>query len=166
MRRSASIWSLETRAGSRSACSCIVNGESILTRLVANLVDNAVRHNQPGGWIQVTTTADHTIGRLRLGRLPAAGELAGTGPGRRRKSRLVLDGQGDVELDLAVVHRHRGVGKVRHPVGSQAPRVADAARPGRRGAGRGRQETRRPVARRASGGHRPRASRCPVPAMS
>jgi signal transduction histidine kinase len=27
----------------------------LLDRLVANLVDNAVRHNQPGGWIQVAT---------------------------------------------------------------------------------------------------------------
>jgi signal transduction histidine kinase len=27
----------------------------LLDRLVANLVDNAVRHNQPGGWVQVAT---------------------------------------------------------------------------------------------------------------
>ena len=27
----------------------------LLDRMVANLVDNAVRHNQPGGWIQVAT---------------------------------------------------------------------------------------------------------------
>ena len=27
----------------------------LLDRLVANLVDNAVRHNSPGGWIQVAT---------------------------------------------------------------------------------------------------------------
>ena len=27
----------------------------LLDRLVANLVDNAVRHNIPGGWIQVAT---------------------------------------------------------------------------------------------------------------
>jgi hypothetical protein len=45
----------------------LVQGDpTLLTRLVANLVDNAVRHNQPGGWIQVTTTADHASGRARL----------------------------------------------------------------------------------------------------
>ena len=32
------------------------NGDLVLLdRMVANLVDNAVRHNQPGGWIQVAT---------------------------------------------------------------------------------------------------------------
>ena len=32
------------------------NGDLVLLdRMVANLVDNAVRHNQPGGWVQVAT---------------------------------------------------------------------------------------------------------------
>jgi hypothetical protein len=44
----------------------IRGNQTLLTRLVANLVDNAVRHNQPGGWIYVTTTADDTSGRAGL----------------------------------------------------------------------------------------------------
>jgi signal transduction histidine kinase len=32
--------------------------------MVDNVIDNAVRHNQPGGWIQVTTQADDTRARL------------------------------------------------------------------------------------------------------
>ena len=48
------------RAGSlrveSSLRSAPVGGDLVLLdRLVANLVDNAVRHNQPGGWIQVAT---------------------------------------------------------------------------------------------------------------
>ncbi|WP_214106086.1 sensor histidine kinase [Acrocarpospora catenulata] len=36
-----------------------VNGDpALLDRLVSNLVDNAIRHNQPGGWIDVITTHD------------------------------------------------------------------------------------------------------------
>ncbi|WP_020575913.1 sensor histidine kinase [Actinopolymorpha alba] len=33
-----------------------VNGDPVLLdRLVSNLVDNAIRHNQPGGWVEVVT---------------------------------------------------------------------------------------------------------------
>jgi signal transduction histidine kinase len=37
-------------------CSALVNGDPVLLdRLVRNLVDNAIRHNHHGGWIEVTT---------------------------------------------------------------------------------------------------------------
>ena len=42
---------LETALQPAPACGDLV----LLDRLVANLVDNAVRHNIAGGWIQVTT---------------------------------------------------------------------------------------------------------------
>ena len=42
---------LETALQAAPACGDLV----LLDRLVANLVDNAVRHNTPGGWIQVAT---------------------------------------------------------------------------------------------------------------
>jgi signal transduction histidine kinase len=44
----------------------IVGDPILLARLTANLIDNAVRHNQPGGWIEVTTTADATTARVEL----------------------------------------------------------------------------------------------------
>jgi signal transduction histidine kinase len=31
---------------------------TLLTRLVVNLMDNAIRHNEPGGWVQITATED------------------------------------------------------------------------------------------------------------
>ncbi len=34
---------------------CITGDEAMLERLVANLIENAVRHNQPGGWINART---------------------------------------------------------------------------------------------------------------
>jgi signal transduction histidine kinase len=38
----------------------------LLARLADNLVDNAIRHNQPGGWISVTTSAEGTRARLAV----------------------------------------------------------------------------------------------------
>lgn len=43
----------------------------LLERMIANLVENAVRHNNPGGWIALSTT-QHADG--------AAFEIANTGP--------------------------------------------------------------------------------------
>jgi len=36
----------------------------LLARMTDNLIDNAIRHNQPGGWIRVTTGAEGTLARL------------------------------------------------------------------------------------------------------
>jgi signal transduction histidine kinase len=36
----------------------------LLARMTDNLIDNAIRHNQPGGWIRVTTSAEGTLARL------------------------------------------------------------------------------------------------------
>ena len=38
----------------------------LLERLAANLVENAARHNVPGGWIEVTTAADADVARLTV----------------------------------------------------------------------------------------------------
>jgi signal transduction histidine kinase len=38
--------------------------ETLLSRMVDNLVDNAIKHNEPGGWIRVTTQADGGIALL------------------------------------------------------------------------------------------------------
>lgn len=42
----------------------VSGSEILLTRMVGNVIDNAVRHNQHGGWIQVTAQADWAQARL------------------------------------------------------------------------------------------------------
>ena len=56
--------------GSRStptATATVPGDESLLERLVANLVDNAVRYNEPGGWV-VVRAGGPTAGPRRRGR--------------------------------------------------------------------------------------------------
>jgi signal transduction histidine kinase len=42
----------------------VTGSQALLRRMVENVVDNAVCHNAPGGWIAITTAADG--GRARL----------------------------------------------------------------------------------------------------
>ncbi len=42
----------------------VIGSETLLARMVANLVGNAIRHNQPGGFIDLTTQADTSAARL------------------------------------------------------------------------------------------------------
>jgi signal transduction histidine kinase len=43
----------------------LVHGnQALLTHLIDNLIDNAIRHNQPGGWIRVATDTDTDTARL------------------------------------------------------------------------------------------------------
>ena len=44
----------------------VIGSETLLARMVANLVDNAVRHNEPGGFIDVTTEVDGSTARLSV----------------------------------------------------------------------------------------------------
>jgi signal transduction histidine kinase len=45
----------------------LVRGDpALLDRLAANLIDNAVRHNHPGGLIEVWTGAEHGVATLRV----------------------------------------------------------------------------------------------------
>jgi signal transduction histidine kinase len=56
----------------------VAGSEILLTRMVGNVIDNAVRHNQPGGRIQITTQADGARARLTVetgGRILDAGEI-------------------------------------------------------------------------------------------
>ncbi|MBO0825671.1 MAG: ATP-binding protein, partial [Actinobacteria bacterium] len=50
--------------------------QKLLERMVWNLVDNAVRHNEPGGWIGVTT------GAVSAGAVSTGAVSAGCGPGQ------------------------------------------------------------------------------------
>jgi signal transduction histidine kinase len=42
----------------------VTGNATLLSRMAGNLIDNAVRHNQPGGWICTETTADDAVARL------------------------------------------------------------------------------------------------------
>ena len=46
------------------APACVEGSETLLARMVDNLIDNAVRHNVPGGLINVTCEADRETARL------------------------------------------------------------------------------------------------------
>ncbi|MFD4600685.1 sensor histidine kinase [Streptomyces sp. NPDC058464] len=51
------------RAGSGSGA-WVCGSRTLLRRMVDNLIDNAIGHNQPGGWIRVATSAGGTDARL------------------------------------------------------------------------------------------------------
>jgi hypothetical protein len=42
----------------------VKGSETLLSQMVTNVIDNAVKHNQPGGWIRVATTVDGSQARL------------------------------------------------------------------------------------------------------
>ena len=42
----------------------VYGNETLLTRMAANVIDNAVLYNEPGGFIEVTTEADGPTARL------------------------------------------------------------------------------------------------------
>jgi signal transduction histidine kinase len=42
----------------------VIGSETLLARMVENIIDNAIRHNTPGGFIGVATEVDGTIARL------------------------------------------------------------------------------------------------------
>jgi signal transduction histidine kinase len=42
----------------------VPGSETLLTHLTGNLIDNAIRHNQPGGWIRVATATDTGTAQL------------------------------------------------------------------------------------------------------
>jgi signal transduction histidine kinase len=44
----------------------VAGSEALLTHLTGNLIDNAIRHNQPGGWIHVATDTDAGTGTVQL----------------------------------------------------------------------------------------------------
>ena len=56
----------------------VAGSQALLTRMVENVIDNAVCHNTPGGWIAITTGARG--GRARL-------LVENGGPGPRSSSR-------------------------------------------------------------------------------
>ncbi len=94
----------------------------LLERLAANLVENAVRHNVTGGWMEVTTatTGDHVTLTVRNGGAPVPpDQVAGLfEPFRRLAPDRVGGGRGHglgLSIVQAVAVAHRG------SVGAEAP---------------------------------------------
>ncbi|MBF8189669.1 HAMP domain-containing protein [Nonomuraea sp. K274] len=54
------------RLTQRLAPARVLGDPTLLERLAANLIENAVRHNTPGGWIEVETRAGQTEVALRV----------------------------------------------------------------------------------------------------
>jgi hypothetical protein len=65
----------------------VLGSEVLLARMTENVIDNAVRHNQPGGWIRVTTVTEGTLARLTVetgGRVLEQREVSSLGQPFRR----------------------------------------------------------------------------------
>jgi len=58
--RSQAITAMQLTIEQAGRDAAVAGSELLLTRMIDNVIDNAVRHNQPGGRIQVTTQADGT----------------------------------------------------------------------------------------------------------
>jgi signal transduction histidine kinase len=92
----------------------------LLERLISNLVSNAVKYNEPGGWVEVEVTADADSATIAVrnsgGRVPAEMVPALFEPFRRLGSERVR-GRGGVGLGLAIVRSiavaHEGTIRVR-----------------------------------------------------
>jgi signal transduction histidine kinase len=64
-RRADAISATELSVEQRECPDAWVTGsETLLSRMVENVIDNALGHNQPGGWVRVTTAVEE--GRARL----------------------------------------------------------------------------------------------------
>jgi signal transduction histidine kinase len=50
----------------QSRVASVTGSETLLSRMVENVIDNAVGHNQPSGWIRVTTAIEADIVRLTV----------------------------------------------------------------------------------------------------
>jgi signal transduction histidine kinase len=84
----------------------VAGSRTLLSRLAVNLIDNAVRYNQPGGWVQVTTTAGGPSARLIVensGPVLHSGEACQLGRPFRRGGAERSCSDGGVGLGLSIV---------------------------------------------------------------
>jgi signal transduction histidine kinase len=84
----------------------VAGSRTLLSRLSVNLTDNAIRYNQPGGWVRVTTTTDGPSARLIVensGPVLAPGEARQLGRPFRRGGAERTCSDGGVGLGLSIV---------------------------------------------------------------
>jgi len=62
--RAGAITAMERTVDHAGADARVEGSRVLLRRMVDNVVDNAVRHNEPGGWIRVATKVDGPVARL------------------------------------------------------------------------------------------------------
>jgi signal transduction histidine kinase len=101
--------------------SVIVRGNPVLLeRLVVNLMQNAVRHNRPGGWLEMETSAASGCATVRVansGRLIDAGQVDALFEPFRRLAPERTESYRGVGLGLSIVqavaHAHSGTVQAR-----------------------------------------------------
>jgi signal transduction histidine kinase len=49
-----------------SAQAWVIGSETLLSRMVENVIDNAINHNQPGGWVRVQTAVEGPVARISI----------------------------------------------------------------------------------------------------
>ena len=125
----------------RGSRAVVPGDESLLDRLVANLVENAVRHNDPGGRVEITTAdgeirvvnggrrvRDEDLARLTepFERLDRASDRPGTGLGlsivravvEAHEGQLAIEARPEGGLDVRVSFRAAGAPPSAPPAGS------------------------------------------------
>ena len=107
----------------------VAGSRTLLSRLAANLIDNAIRYNQPGGWVHVTTTTEGPTARLTVensGPVLDPAEVDQLGRPFRRGGAERTCSDGGVGLGLSIVAAiaaaHHGTDRARRP-----PRRRDAS---------------------------------------
>ncbi|MFD0264415.1 sensor histidine kinase [Kitasatospora indigofera] len=84
----------------------VLGSPTLLTRMVENLVDNAIRHNHEGGWIRVTTDEDGATVRLTVesgGAVLDPGQVARLAQPFRRLGAARTGTDGGSGLGLSIV---------------------------------------------------------------
>ncbi len=84
----------------------VAGSPTLLSRLAVNLIDNAIRYNQPGGWVQITTTAEGPSARLIVensGPVLDPAEVGRLGRPFRRGGAERTCSDGGVGLGLSIV---------------------------------------------------------------
>ena len=84
----------------------VAGSRTLLSRLAVNLIDNAIRYNQPGGWVQVTTTTEGPSARLIVensGPILDPAEVGQLGRPFRRGGAERTCSDGGVGLGLSIV---------------------------------------------------------------
>ncbi|WP_410571316.1 sensor histidine kinase [Amycolatopsis sp. cmx-4-61] len=97
----------------QSLAEAVTLGDAVLLeRLAGNLVENAVRHNVPGGWVRVTTRS--VPGRVELevansGPVIPAAEVPALFDPFHRRARVAAEGTGlGLSIVRSVAHAHGG----------------------------------------------------------